>query len=618
LILGIIIWEEGGTPVLTVSFSKIFDEKKAVYLSQLLEALKSFAEVTLGDKLEEIKLSAGYVYLRKYRDFTISVITDAHEPEIKRMVSNISRILKDHTSMEIQLNKHVRERLIREILSQVVIEKTSIDILRDLIENVTALLRMYKPNTRAFPKKIIKAQRISQAFLSRLRDKVAFKQITVNDLFSLFIRGDFDDLIRYATKLFDTNEKDMAIALHSKAAFMLLNRPPDFPAPLLEDTLNIVKKIDDPFLADYLSAELKSIISVGNLLERREVYMKNREFILDIVEKSIHLRDLYLITLLGCMDQGIIDRVLDAFKGKSSLLNAMAYCYNVFLTLINTPPSNIEEWMKLVSSIDSYISELKGKVGWEFLAFSYLLTLWWGNWIPGTKEYDTEFIFDAIRKFWDENREFLVHGDNLLPTYLRGAIWILGYGLRNLIRLILEKKDFVRDAQQFLLEIEDYISEFYAYYQAQRGIKALNITILALLLDIYSRVLGLNNLASYGILDIIKEILEPEMINIQRVNKLYYIIYISSLLATLGNLLLVLPKSSLRDLLLGRIADHLMGLSIHATDISPIHAFILAKALRFYSKIDSEEAKEAVNRILENAERTFPEFINKVFETLVK
>ena len=248
----------------------------------------------------------------------------------------------------------------------------------------------------------------------------------------------------------------------------------------------------------------------------------------------------------------------------------------------------------------------------------YLLTLWWGNWIPGTKEYDTEFIFDAIRKFWDENREFLVHGDNLLPTYLRGAIWILGYGLRNLIRLILKKKDFVRDAQQFLLEIEDYISEFYGYCQAQRGIKALNITILALLLDIYSRVLGLNNLASYGILDIIKEILEPEMINIQRVNKLYYIIYISSLLATLGNLLLVLPKSSLRDLLLGRIADHLMGLSIHATDISPIHAFILAKALRFYSKIDSEEAKEAVNRILENAERTFPEFINKVFETLVK
>lgn len=616
MFLGVIVCEEGGAPVLIKGFSKVFDEQKATYLSQLVEALKTFAEVTLGDRLEEIRLGTSYIYLRKLKKFTISVITDNPEPGVEKIIHGISNIIKDFTPDEILLNKKIKEKILQRISSLVIIEKSIIDLIKELRNNVLALLKMHKPKIRPLPKKKVKSIIQQPISLSKVIKKISKRQIDMNNLFLMFMKGALEDVVKRAPSLFDTDEKDIALALYGKAALYLLSRPLPFQTPKYETIINDVRKIEDTFLLFYLSSELEGLTTVKSYLKLKDIVTDYRDYIRDIIEKSIILRDLYLITLLGYPDPKVVDQIIDSFRKRSPFITVLALNEESFLQLISRPPRTIEEWMNFMSFMTSRIDRYREKTGWEFLSFSYLLALWWGNSIPNMKMYDTKFIFDTIEKFWATNGEYLVKGNHLLPVHLRGLIWYLGYGLVHYIK-ILSGGENSPTLSEITNNVENFLAEFYLNFKNNRGIKVLNIVVLSMIADIYSGLLSLNKETSFDLLSIVEEISEEDMFDLWKVNRFYYLLYITSILSILGNSLLVLPRSSPRDLLLKKISEHLSGLSIHAKGLSFINAWILGKALKFYANVKDEESQEQIRRILDHAEERFPEFIFSIFETFI-
>ena len=610
--------KELSIPVIVKIFTKAFEEDKAILMSQFLEAVRKFAEVEIGDKLQEIKMGNYIFYLRKAGELSIVVVTDPLESRgfIDDITRRLSELLKAYTVEEIEIDPRIRKMISMEIASLFLIEKSGIDVIKEIAEETQALISMLKPPGIKIEVKSVKPVVFSPK-LGIIISRIArmFKGVINFDrLLKSFEDGDFKKVLMEAPSLFNHSKYgDLAKALYVLAGVFLVSRPIDFPAPKIENLMNVAETIKDDLLKSLIVERLQSMWDINAVFRLRMLYIENRTKIWEIINRGDpEIRDVFLITLLGIPDMHLLTKTIEVFHKRSLLITAYALSKQLLIQTVTMAPKTLSYWMKTVSLIQRKLEKFKGKKGFEFLLLPYILAILHGFATSDVSMQDAEMLLTAIGNFWRDYGNKIVFGDNFLSSCHRAAIMFFGYYVPRTIILRMKKSISEDEIQNLLNHVTECINRAVINQKNHRISNAMLYRVnIASLLDFFAVTSYNLKKVILNLPELILQILDPNMVKMWHINRFHFLFYLAFLMRSLGYTLILLPKSTVRDLLLRKLCENLFILLERTKGVMLLYMWILDALYVFLNELKNEESKEFYEKILEEINK-LPEALREI------
>ena len=617
MIHAVMLIKELSVPIVVKIFTKAFEEDKAILLSQFLEAVRKFAEVEIGDKLQEIKMGNYIFYLRKAGELSIVVVTDLLESRefIDDITRRLSELLKAYTVEEIEMDPRIRKMISMEIASLFLIEKIGIDVIKEIAEETQALISMLKPAGIKIEVKSVKPVVFSPkpGIMSRIA-RIFRGAVSFNALLKSFEDGDFKKVLMEAPSLFNHSKYGyLAKALYVLAGVLLVSRPVDFPAPKIENLMNVAETIKDDLLKSLIIERLRSMWDINAIFRLRMLYIENRTKIWEIINRGDpELRDVFIITLLGIPDMHLLTKTVEVFHKRSSLITAYILAKQLLIQTATMTPKTLSDWMKTVSLIQRKLEEFKGKKGFEFLLLPYIFAILHGFVASDASKQDIEMLLTAISNFWRDYGNKIVFGDNFLSSCHRASVMFFGYYVPRTIMLHMKKNISENEIQNLLNHVTECINRAVINQRNHRISNAMlyrdNI---ASLLDVFAVTSYNLKKVILNLPELILQILNPNMVKMWHINRFHFLFYLAFLMRSLGYTLILLPKSTVRDILLRKLCENLFILLERTKGVMLLYAWILAALYVFLNELKNEESKELYEKILEEINK-LPEALKEI------
>ena len=617
MIHAVMLIKELSVPIIVKIFTKAFEEDKAILMSQFLEAVRKFAEVEIGDKLQEIKMGNYIFYLRKAGELSIVVVTDLLESRefIDDITRRLSELLKDYTVEEIEMDPRIRKMISMEIASLFLIEKSGIDVIKEIAEETQALISMLKPPGIKIEVKSVKPVVFSPkpGIMSRIA-RIFRGAVSFNALLKSFEDGDFKKVLMEAPSLFNHSKYgDLAKALYVLAGVLLVSRPVDFPAPKIENLMNVAETIKDDLLKSLIIERLRSMWDINAIFRLRMLYIENRTKIWEIINRGDpELRDVFIITLLGIPDMHLLTKTVEVFHKRSSLITAYILAKQLLIQTATMTPKTLSDWMKTVSLIQRKLEEFKGKKGFEFLLLPYILAILHGFATSDVSMQDAEMLLTAISNFWRDYGNKIVFGDNFLSSCHRASVMFFGYYVPRTIMLHMKKNISENEIQNLLNHVTECINRAVINQRNHRISNAMLYRVnIASLLDVFAVTSYNLKKVILNLPELILQILDPNMVKMGHINRFHFLFYLAFLMRSLGYTLILLPKSTVRDILLRKLCENLFILLERTKGVMLLYAWILAALYVFLNELKNEESKELYEKILEEINK-LPEALKEI------
>ena len=278
MILGISVSRKGGEPIFIMSFSKIFDENKAILLSQLLEALKSFSEKGLGRTIRKISLENAYVYSLESDRYSIAIFSDEEDESLEGIIDEILNIVESYNPYTLQFNEKVRSEVLANIRFRTFISYHELKRLKNIASSLRTLIDLSNVKKTDLEFHDIKPRKMKIRRRSLLFGRA--RKYTLEHILNLFENGELNHIVSIPVKNIGGENIDLAKALFVRAGILLSRRPPNFKAPSIEDLWNIADSINNDLLKEYLKSCIMENLNVNAAIERRRIYIERREEIL--------------------------------------------------------------------------------------------------------------------------------------------------------------------------------------------------------------------------------------------------------------------------------------------------------------------------------------------------
>lgn len=622
MIIGYVVLETGGTPVLSEEFIRLLTEDKKTLFSGVLSAINNIFSEVFSSKLTHVALEKLQLYFGFGDRFVVILLSDVKDDRLISIANDIAGYLDSLEAdyMELQVNKDLADQVkgkIREIIFK---HPPPIKSLEELAKAINVALSGKKGARLGITKVIPKIHKPS--ILARIRRAFA-GGVNLSKLVDLFYSGRLLDVVEEAPMLFDDpNYGELAKMLYVKAGLILNSFDPSIKAPSLDEIKTVIESISDEFSKNFLSAELESFLVLGAYNDRRKYFVSKQLELFNILSSKDERSVVYSIIITPLPYKPLLLFLEKFYKGRSDFLYALTFEMRMLLDiLMGGVPENLTKALSIVGEAKRLFEEALKKRSPSLASYYHVMqfALVWSLFEKSLKYEDgvglIKHFWEIFTKYWDSVLRKFPHQTN------RHKAVNIFFAYNIIMRLLIEIGDediTGKNLRKYKNELKEIIRWFIGLGETHRIMLDMYYVSLAGVISILSRI-ALNTNTFYEELpQIILDLSRSEMEKFWELNEYHYAHYYADILESIGNLAMFVDMPYIRQNILLSVAYGLERLALLFKDTPMLFYVESIKALRFYLLSKSDSGRESAAKLAERIKREASPFIaslvNRIFE----
>ena len=613
MILGYILLDEGGTPILEEILIPLTTKDGRGFFSTLLSTTSELFHTMLKSRIKYISLKNMHFYLGYGKRNMIIVISDVRNDELEEAINKIIEFLEESEidPLQIQFSSEIAEAMkerIRELLFGSPPKIGFIvGILAEMIKRGIISVQPSEPD--------IREDKAMQKIRTAPSDR---GEKTIEDLVKAFHEGNLIEVIRTAPLLFHSDDAELAKILYIKAGLIFHLSSYETGLSFLRELEEILKGVKTEFPRRFLEAEINSTLDVSSYIQLLRAINEVRFELDNVILRHDKQAQVYRIMLIKTPLLSFLIRLEEYYKNRSSFLYNMTYEEKVLMILERVIEEDISLFSLLTMLQDRLNKALKGRDEsiaryYHMLLRTIIDILLTSN---ITYEEGSEWIYILLNSF-EKNWKNLNKLKNQ-PNASKFASLYLMYGV--LYRLLLEAGD--PKAKKMVNHVANMLSqsiEKLLSMKRKRKIEHIQyLTILTGLLSMLARVYVENKRKYPSALNYLTDAVDLEMEQLWFYNKPYYLQYYTALLDIIGHLLILSGrKNTSYQKLTYRIIKKLRKIGKEMAEYSFIRIFTGIRALNLYRLMGLRISDQGINEVAELVKRNASPFITEVVNNMI-
>ena len=613
MILGYILLDEGGTPILEEILTPLTTKDGRGFFSTLLSTTSELFRTMLKSRIKYISLKNMHFYLGYGKRNMIIVISDVRNDELEEAINKIIEFLEESEidPLQIQFSSEIAEAMkerIRELLFGSPPKIGFIvGILAEMIKRGIISVQPSEPD--------IREDKAMQKIRTAPSDR---GEKTIEDLVKAFHEGNLIEVIRTAPLLFHSDDAELAKILYIKAGLIFHLSSYETGLSFLRELEEILKGVKTEFPRRFLEAEINSTLDVSSYIQLLRAINEVRFELDNVILRHDKQAQVYRIMLIKTPLLSFLIRLEEYYKNRSSFLYNMTYEEKVLMILERVIEEDISLFSLLTMLQDRLNKALKRRDEsiaryYHMLLRTIIDILLTSN---ITYEEGSEWIYILLNSF-EKNWKNLNKLKNQ-PNASKFASLYLMYGV--LYRLLLEAGD--PKAKKMVNHVANMLSqsiEKLLSMKRKRKIEHIQyLTILTGLLSMLARVYVENKRRYPSALNYLTDAVDLEMEQLWFYNKPYYLQYYTALLDIIGHLLILSDrKDTSFQKLTYRIIKKLRKIGKEMAEYSFIRIFTGIRALNLYRLMGLRISDQGINEVAELVKRNASPFITEVVNNMI-
>ena len=613
MILGYILLDEGGTPILEEILTPLTTKDGRGFFSTLLSTTSELFRTMLKSRIKYISLKNMHFYLGYGKRNMIIVISDVRNDELEEAINKIIEFLEESEidPLQIQFSSEIAEAMkerIRELLFGSPPKIGFIvGILAEMIKRGIISVQPSEPD--------IREDKAMQKIRTAPSDR---GEKTIEDLVKAFHEGNLIEVIRTAPLLFHSDDAELAKILYIKAGLIFHLSSYETGLSFLRELEEILKGVKTEFPRRFLEAEINSTLDVSSYIRLLRAINEVRFELDNVILRHDKQAQVYRIMLIKTPLLSFLIRLEEYYKNRSSFLYNMTYEEKVLMILERVIEEDISLFSLLTMLQDRLNKALKRRDEsiaryYHMLLRTIIDILLTSN---ITYEEGSEWIYILLNSF-EKNWKNLNKLKNQ-PNASKFASLYLMYGV--LYRLLLEAGD--PKAKKMVNHVANMLSqsiEKLLSMKRKRKIEHIQyLTILTGLLSMLARVYVENKRRYPSALNYLTDAVDLEMEQLWFYNKPYYLQYYTALLDIIGHLLILSGrKDTSFQKLTYRIIKKLRKIGKEMAEYSFIRIFTGIRALNLYRLMGLRISDHGINEVAELVKRNASPFITEVVNNMI-
>ena len=613
MILGYILLDEGGTPILEEILTPLTTKDGRGFFSTLLSTTSELFRTMLKSRIKYISLKNMHFYLGYGKRNMIIVISDVRNDELEEAINKIIEFLEESEidPLQIQFSSEIAEAMkerIRELLFGSPPKIGFIvGILAEMIKRGIISVQPSEPD--------IREDKAMQKIRTAPSDR---GEKTIEDLVKAFHEGNLIEVIRTAPLLFHSDDAELAKILYIKAGLIFHLSSYETGLSFLRELEEILKGVKTEFPRRFLEAEINSTLDVSSYIQLLRAINEVRFELDNVILRHDKQAQVYRIMLIKTPLLSFLIRLEEYYKNRSSFLYNMTYEEKVLMILERVIEEDISLFSLLTMLQDRLNKALKRRDEsiaryYHMLLRTIIDILLTSN---ITYEEGSEWIYMLLNSF-EKNWKNLNKLKNQ-PNASKFASLYLMYGV--LYRLLLEAGD--PKAKKMVNHVANMLSqsiEKLLSVKRKRKIEHIQyLTILTGLLSMLARVYVENKRRYSSALNCLTDAVDLEMEQLWFYNKPYYLQYYTALLDTIGHLLILSDrKDTSFQKLTYRIIKKLRKIGKEMAEYPFIRIFTGIRALNLYRLMGLRISDQGINEVAELVKRKASPFITEVVNNMI-
>ncbi|MHA1590461.1 MAG: hypothetical protein ACTSVA_07650 [Candidatus Njordarchaeales archaeon] len=613
MILGYILLDEGGTPILEEILTPLTTKDGRGFFSTLLSTTSELFRTMLKSRIKYISLKNMHFYLGYGKRNMIIVISDVRNDELEEAINKIIEFLEESEidPLQIQFSSEIAEAMkerIRELLFGSPPKIGFIvGILAEMIKRGIISVQPSEPD--------IREDKAMQKIRTAPSDR---GEKTIEDLVKAFHEGNLIEVIRTAPLLFHSDDAELAKILYIKAGLIFHLSSYETGLSFLRELEEILKGVKTEFPRRFLEAEINSTLDVSSYIRLLRAINEVRFELDNVILRHDKQAQVYRIMLIKTPLLSFLIRLEEYYKNRSSFLYNMTYEEKVLMILERVIEEDISLFSLLTMLQDRLNKALKRRDEsiaryYHMLLRTIIDILLTSN---ITYEEGSEWIYILLNSF-EKNWKNLNKLKNQ-PNASKFASLYLMYGV--LYRLLLEAGD--PKAKKMVNHVANMLSqsiEKLLSMKRKRKIEHIQyLTILTGLLSMLARVYVENKRRYPSALNYLTDAVDLEMEQLWFYNKPYYLQYYTALLDIIGHLLILSGrKDTSFQKLTYRIIKKLRKICKEMAEYSFIRIFTGIRALNLYRLMGLRISDQGINEVAELVKRNASPFITEVVNNMI-
>lgn len=615
MILGFILMEKGGTPLVKWQLGSTISEKED-FISPLLSVLRGLSSAVMGEEVKQIETEGGrMIYCERKNDITAVALADEENEEILYLIEDILSMIKaeEITGEKLQFNPDIQEEIRNKIKARILKRPPSLKPIRDIADKISGLrtpeegIPIRSPEPRS--EKLEKTSTLAKTFGGKP---------TIEELFENYLEGKWEDVCEWAPILFDSSEADLARMLYVRSGINLNRLDPSASAPPLEKLSTEISQIDEFLARGYLQRDLNAQTIIGEYTSPRVFFSRRKNDFLTRLREDGIKSDIFASILRGSPEPEGRKILKEKFKRRSPLLVAQFKANEVILEGFSSPP-------KLKEDLEEYLSNSYLKfeehmkettlIHHLFLSLSHLLK---GLLLPNLGVEEGKDLLNRLITLEKEQRGSVEK--LLVGNYLKAFFFAISLAIGFEILLPVQKPEKTKEIdREYQKVVKNHLEWLQTMRNAERICPDMYIFAFTMLLSFSSHLLYENEEYLANVPKKIKNLANETMRKFWRRNKHLFSFYYSALLSTLGNTLIAYPSKKLpQSSILLEIASKIEKMGYLVEDL-PLNRWIcMIQALRFYKASSEKKGEKKFNtiseRLKEKASPFFGFFVNNISE----
>ncbi|MEM4447577.1 MAG: hypothetical protein QW461_09805 [Candidatus Jordarchaeales archaeon] len=617
MILGYLLLDEGGTPLVAKELVRVLLESDQVLFSGVVVAIGRVVEEVFKSRVRHVELENLHLYFAFGRKFNLVMISDVRDDRLIE-ISDEAVTRLDRTGVDplrIQFDDELKQRVIGEVERVVFRSPPSILSVKRLAEVLLAGLDVRKGMKLGFAE--VKPKIYKPGILGKIR-KLFTGRVTLKELVDAYYKADFSRVVEAAPSLFDDKESgELAKILYAKAALTLNSFDPEVEAPPLDEINTVIESIKDEVAREFLKAELESFLVLGAYNRRRELFVKKQmEFFRGLSGEKV---DVYSILLTPLPYGPLLDFLERKHKGKSSYLYGLTIETKFLLDILTKRPKDISEVFSLYGRFKREFDEAYKRKSPEVYVYFHVLQfiLVWGLLEKSILPDDGVKLLKQILELFESYRDELVDKGLYYPNRYKAVN--IYFALNLILRLLLELGD------EF---VNKRLDKYYDYARSKtewliglgkthRVMLDMYYVSLAGLLSVLSRLAAEKGIFLSDVPNLVIELASPEMEEFWNFNEYHFVHYYVDMLDAIGNTALFVEFERVKQNLLMQVAYGIESAAELFRDTPIVHDIELLKAVRFYMLSGTSQGVEAAKSIVSKLKETSSPFIASIAEKIV-
>ncbi|GEM_PF-2266294 len=589
VILGYMLLDEGGTPLIVSESIEVLGEKETLFAGAMT-AITQMLQEALKERIKYFVAEKYHIYFGYSRGIVLMIISDEKDDRIVGLVERIlSHIEEKNISVEqLTFDVEAKNMLVSEIDEIIKTHPPSISLIRTIANKIIAFLDSIKGGEE------LKLRfEPPQRFKIKEETPIVSGEAQMENLIQRFLEGDLDYIIAEAPKLFITSE--FAKVLYVKAITFANSFGTKIDSETMNNAYTVASKIADDTVRKILTAELECFIDIRGCVERFRTIEESFSDIKNKLLSSSRIESIVYLILIMPPPRVLADRIKNFIDRQNKFLYAYVDMISILEDALRRVAPDLSSW-----------SELMGRAKYEFesmperfLDSKYLyffLISFLALWGVLSKEMSFDEATDLLRQSidsYDKQQKIIEKAMDKISSNTIALIHSVCLGI--LLSFLLdvastkEAKNISSKYKKRVVSILKWLGDIrkrgkihsYIYYFLASS-----------LLEILSRIAHELNSFYRDIPYYAKELAVEELEELWKIDPTIYILICMNLLEALGYIAMRIPMEMARRRILIEIALALERIYETFLDAPTIAMLAGVKAMRFYLATGTDKGRE--------------------------